>query len=210
VLYHASDTPFRVRPEKPLLFTTVCPVDWEPQEGEYVTRIELLRSVVLFYMIGEFHNTRVRPVLDVLIGKPGYNLNKQNEFANHCYQGYLKRDGFDGWITSVEGKQPVEIALINDPTLWRAHGESVEVGPDITGNYNKNTETPNHRWRDFPMRVVDPVFRVNQHWRPEIEGYLADCERRRCLGCCTLARMFLAAGGVQYFEAPIGNVAWYC
>lgn len=213
ILYHTSAQPFRTLPEKPLLFTTLSPGDYEPYDAKYITRIELLRPVSLFYMIGQFQGVRVLPRLDILIGKPGENLNKRYDHDNRCYKSYLVRDGFDGWITSVEGKHAVEVALINDPSMWRPAGSSEIIDEEIELNMNRNMDAPNSRWAAYPMVVVEPKFRINRHWQPEIEAYMTVCEQRRYRGLCTLGRLFrqaVAAGALEYGDEPVGYVTWSC
>lgn len=113
VLYHTSDQPFSYRGDKPMLFCTLHPSEWEGI-NEYVTRIELKKDVSLFFMIKGFKKTHIFSALDTLINKPGNNLAKTNDVNLSCYTKCLLKDQFDGWITSIENKADIEVALIND------------------------------------------------------------------------------------------------
>jgi hypothetical protein len=119
-LYHTSQTPFTPNPTKPMLFTTLHPSEWVSHYDEYITPIILKRDISLLFMVGGIVNARILPLLDTLINQPGNNLAKQKDINLACYTRYLREEKFDGWLSTIEGKTSIEIALINDMSVYEA------------------------------------------------------------------------------------------
>lgn len=182
VLYHASDVPFVSRTDKSMLFTTFHPSEYEMRPREYLTRITLKRDVSLLYMIEDFVQAKILPVLDKLSGKPGQNLSKRDESNLACYATHLRRNEFDGWISTINGKTAVEVALLNQSDIFEAATPSEQVIRFDWKNVNIDDTTgeyiPKSWGTNYPISVVSAIFHLNSRLRPHIDEYIAYCMAR--------------------------------
>jgi hypothetical protein len=69
ILYHTTDEEFSYRPNKPMLFTTIHPSEWEGI-NDYVVKIQLKRDVELLFMISGFKKIFIFSSLNFI-----FNLN---------------------------------------------------------------------------------------------------------------------------------------
>ena len=99
ILYHATDEEFTYKSEKKLLYTTFHPSEWIGYDSEYIVRILLKRDIeVLFFIIGF---------------RKHYVLSNQAEKKSTAFLKNL-----DGWLASIENRSHVEVAIMNDPTIF--------------------------------------------------------------------------------------------
>lgn len=212
VLYHSSQTPFQPNPKKPMLFTTLHPSDWATYADEYVTRITPQRDINLFFMIGGICGARILPLLDTLINQPGNNLAKQRDSNLACYTKILKADNFDGWFSSIEGKTGIEIALLNDSSLFSvAPSERVPIHNLNNGDYNANHGYVPRTWgKVFPLTTLDlPVtLHINSWYKPHIEQYMAYIERTNPKEYTFY--VLLNNAHIEYTDSPTAFITWDC
>lgn len=162
-MYHTSDEPFQIRPDKKLLFMTFHPADWAPHSN-YITKITLQKDISLLFMIDTITPIgRISPLLNILIRKPRRNLNKQFDINNICYIKYLKTEHYNGWFSSIEGKVEVEVAIINDPVLY---------------SYSESEPLPSNEefWdKYYPITTVQYpiILKINERYREYILRYIA-------------------------------------
>jgi hypothetical protein len=213
-LYHASDVPFSPRTDKPMLFTTFHPSEYEVNRGEYITRITLKRDISLLYMIEDFVQSKVLPVLDKLSGKPGKNLSKQITANLTCYVAHLRRHGFDGWLSTINGKTAVEVALLNQEDIFHAATPSEQVRKINWKNVNIDDATGAYIPKDwgtvYPITTVNPVFRLNSRLKPHIDAYIEYC-MSHAPNENTLQLLFTQPDTViEYHDAPFAYMTWEC
>lgn len=117
ILYHTSDDLFEINYAKPILFCIFHPSEWNIT-NEYVTYIKLKKDISLLFMIESCNKARIFSSLNLFTDHPSLNLAKKYPDQLYCYVNELKKENFDGWFSSIENKVTVEVALINDPTLF--------------------------------------------------------------------------------------------
>lgn len=175
VLYHTSEEPFKRRAKKPMLFLSFYPSEWEGFSDNYITRVTLLKDVSLFFMVGGLYKSRVIPLLDKLINNPGANLSKQNDTNLECYVKQLKHENFDGWFSSIEGKHAIEVALINDESVFSySKSEPLKRNWNI-GNYaNNDTFVPKKWGEKYPIcsSTHEITMNLNNRYKPDIDVYI--------------------------------------
>jgi hypothetical protein len=212
ILYHASQQVFRPNPTKPMLFTTIHPSEWSSYYDEYITPIILKRDISLLFMTNGIINTRILPLLDTLINQPGNNIAKQKDTNLACYTRYLKTDSFDGWISSIEGKSTIEVALINDMILY-------EPLPSVklimkgwhNSDYNADGVFIPKKWGTlYPVSTLHnpAIFNINKRYKENIDAYIAYCER-----VCPnefAFQLLLSNATINYIDAPTAFIHWAC
>jgi hypothetical protein len=212
VLYHTSQTPFVPTPTKPMLFTTFHPTDWDVDINEYVTQVTLLRDVSLLFMVGGFQKARILPLLDTLIQKPGHNLKKQNSHELGCYISKLQKEEFDGWFSTIEGKAAVEVALINDSTMFDtitlSNSETTDSNIDSNTNTTGNVHLRRRFRKKYPITTIPIKLTLNSRFKDEIEQYKTYCENY-CRNYFVF-QFLLNTAIIQYFDAPTIYVTWDC
>ena len=210
VLYHSSDTPFHARPtsEKPLLFTTFHPSDWE---DTYITEIQLKEDVSLFFMIDTFRGIRVMPLLQKLVMPRGNNLVKKYDANLACFAQYLEKDKFQGWISTIEGNPNVEVALINSPDIFGVLSTETKMENWSNGYYDNHDRLieKNFGKRYAISTLKKPAtFLLNRRYKPLLEKYRIDAEENSPNGWSL--SIVLSNAKISYFDAPTEEIAWEC
>ena len=211
LLYHVSDEPFQSNSEKPLLFTVFHPSEWGLFSHSYVTPIRILRDISLFFMVEGFHKLRVLPLLNRFIDYPGRNTNlvKMYDVNNICFAAHLRDEQFDGWISTVEGKATVEVALVNDPTAWSIDGPSTPLRSRWT-----NSNDIDGRWKlkdwgtTYPLSFMNPVMRIHSRYKEPIESYLVSSDTN--LPGQFVFPILIKAATISYHEGAVTPVVWNC
>ena len=198
-----------------MLFTTFHPSEWYTAVDEHITPIRLTRPASLFFMVEGFSRTRVRPLLNTLIGYPNTNMSKQIDRNLECYVRHLRAEQFDGWFSTIEGRAHVEVALINDPTLFSA-GPSHTLGSNnvnaIASNGGFKPQRLGTRYQFSPAlsSLPPPRLTVHARYKPAIEQYMATCAQvaPNAFACEAL----FAASKIRYRAAPepATPIRWKC
>jgi hypothetical protein len=176
ILYHSDDNKFSIKPEKPMLFLTFHPRDWQ---GKYTTRIKLRRDISLFFMVNPdvSWGSSISPLLNTLTKKKGRNLNKQLNSNLKCYIPYLINENFDGWFSTIEGRTTVEIALINNLDSYDIISSELHNNTNYEyGGYNHNNNTlfiPAKYGDKYPIHTeVFPIKLIlNYRYKEFINSY---------------------------------------
>jgi hypothetical protein len=210
VLYHTSYEPFSYRADKPMLFCTLHPSEWEGI-NEYVTRIELKKDVSLLFMIKGIKKTHIFSALDTLINKPGNNLAKTNDNNLSCYTKFLQMDKFNGWLTSIENKADIEVALINDSRLF-----SYSVSEDLRRNWRNsnnwnNTITVKNWGPLYPIctRSFPAEIHIHVRFRDMIDTYMRENNISKFPNDHAF-QVLLSNATILYHDSPILYLQWSC
>ena len=104
ILYHATDEEFLYKPEKKLLYTIFHPSEWVGYDSKYIVRILLKRDIEVLFFITGF--------------RKHYVLSNQEEKRSPEFLEKLQKENLDGWLASIENRSHVEVAIINNPTIF--------------------------------------------------------------------------------------------
>lgn len=210
ILHHSSDTPFRARPssEKPMLFTTFHPSDWE---DTYITEIQLKKDVSLLFMIDTFRGIRVMPLLQKFVVPRGNNLVKKYDANLACFAQYLEKENFQGWMSTMEGNPNVEIALINSPDIFEVLSTESKTENWSNGYYDNHDRLieKNFGKRYAISTLKKPAtFLLNRRYKPLLEKYRIDAEEMSPNGWSL--SIVLSNAKISYVDAPKEEFAWEC
>ena len=169
ILYHTSQEPFIYRAEKPMLFCVFHPSEWE-HINNYVTRIELQREVSLLFMIDGFEKIHVFSALNTLIDKPGLNLAKMFDGNLACYSQKLRDEGLDGWFSSIENRGTVEIALVNNSSIFSSSSSEI-LRRNWRNSNNLNNIVTTKNWGTLYPICTTIYLNINERFRRHIETY---------------------------------------
>ena len=160
ILYHATDEEFSYKPDKKLLYTIFHPSEWIGYDSEYIARIQLKRDIKILFFITGF--------------RKHYVLSSQEEKNSAEFLEKLAEENLDGWLASIENRSHVEVAIMNDPTIF----EVISFEPLRKNWRNGNClggipECKN--WGTlYPIssRLIPVVFQLNEKYRRIIEEYI--------------------------------------
>jgi hypothetical protein len=206
-LYHTSGTRMCERPEKPMLFLTFHPSEWYRNSEDYVSVIELQQDVSLFFMVQGIRHLRIFSALNTLMNKPGHNLMKMQNDNLTCYKTFLDRERFDGWFSTIEGKTAVEVALVNNPAVYKL----VECTP-IQWNWinsqidNNGNPVPKVWGNAYPIGVHPARLTLNMVFKPQVEAYIAEIKKEDPGG--TAFSRILETAEIRYVDAPVRSIRW--
>lgn len=214
ILYHTSNTEFKSNTTKPMLFLTFHPSDWY---GDYVTKIKLKRDITLLFMVypGKIRGAILHPLLNTLINKPGHNLNKQKDSNLKCYVKELQKEGLDGWFSTIEGKTPIEVAILNDSDTYDII-DSEEYNDGMINGYTKINENtgntiivPTNWGEKYPIStILYPVrITVNSKYKSVFEALQKFTDEG---GILFPIQIMLNNAIIQYFDKDIPKLSWDC
>jgi hypothetical protein len=160
ILYHATDEEFSYKPEKKLLYTIFHPSEWVGYDSEYIARIQLKRDIEVLFFITGF--------------RKHYILSNQDEKKSAEFLEKLGKENLDGWLASIENRSHVEVAIMNDPTIF----EIISFEPLRKNWRNGNClggipECKN--WGTlYPIssRLLPVVLYLNEKYKRLIEEYI--------------------------------------
>jgi hypothetical protein len=172
ILYHVNDTKEfdnKNSREKPYLFCTFHPSEWFGYK--YVHFIRLQKDIRLFFMIKEFNNDRIISSLPDIINHPKGNLAKMELEVKII----LEKEYFDGWFTSIENKQTVEVALLSGKNLYECiHSEKV-VKAWRNGNCTDNGKNVICKiWKErYKLSFLENIIKlhVNKKYKKMFKKY---------------------------------------
>jgi hypothetical protein len=160
ILYHATDEEFSYNPKKKLLYTIFHPSEWIGYDSEYIVRIRLKRDIEVLFFISGF--------------RKHYVLSNQEEKKSPEFLQKLDKENLDGWLASIENRSHVEVAILNDPTIF----EAISFEPLRKNWRNGNClggipECKN--WGNlYPIssRTIPIVLHLNEKYKRLIEEYI--------------------------------------
>jgi hypothetical protein len=174
ILYHTSDELFQYKnnSDKPMLFCTFHPSEWDVT-NEYVTYIKLKKNISLLFMIEECKKTKIYSSLNLFTNHPNLNLAKKHNDQLSCYVKELKKENLDGWITSIENKTSVEVALINNLTLFEFI-KTEKLRRNWRNGYLKKEEKILKKWgKKYIISTIERPLKLylNERYINMIEEY---------------------------------------
>jgi len=160
ILYHATDEEFLYMPEKKLLYTIFHPSEWVGYDSEYIVRIQLKRNIeVLFFITGFTKH---------------YVLSNQEEKKSPAFLEKLAEENLDGWLASIENRSHVEVAIMNDPSIFEVISfESLRKNWRNGNCLGRIPECKN--WGTlYPIssRLIPVIFQLHEKYRRLIEEYI--------------------------------------
>lgn len=175
ILYHTSDEIFSYmsKNKKPMLFCTFHPSEWDGM-NDYVTPILIKKDISLFFMIDGFRKTQIFSALNSLVNHPSKNLSKQNDNNLKYFSEELKKEKFDGWFSSIENKNTVEVALLNNTNNFIGL-ETIKLRRNWRNGNNLNGEISTKNWgKKYPIctRKIPVIFNINDRFKSLIEEYI--------------------------------------
>ena len=160
ILYHATDEEFSYKLEKKILYTIFHPSEWYGYDNKYIVRIRLKRDIKVLFWITGF--------------RKHYILSNQEEKKSKSFLEKLGKENRDGWLASIENRSHVEVAIINDPTIFEMI--SFEQFRKNWRNGNCLDDIPECKnWGAiYPIssRSLPIVFQLNEKYKPLIEEYI--------------------------------------
>lgn len=207
-LYHTSSTKLcSIPPIKDFLFTTLHPSDWYSDDC-FITTIELLRDVTLFFMIGRIHKLKLQSALYNLLDTPRVNMIKMNPQKIKEWIPFFEKENLDGWFSSIESKTSIEFVLRNDSSIFKI----LSCSP-ITYNWNNsyyrdNSLVPKVWGEEYPISsFTHPVgFILHSRFRPQIENYIQQIENEDPFG--TTFYILLKNAVIEYIDSPLQKIRW--
>jgi hypothetical protein len=160
ILYHATDEEFLYNPKKKLLYTIFHPSEWIGYDSEYIVRILLKRDIEVLFFISGF--------------RKHYILSNQDEKKSTEFLEKLQKENLDGWLASIENRSHVEVAIINDPTIFEVL--SFEPLRKNWRNGNCLGGIPEYKnWGTlYPIssKTIPIVLHLNEKYKRLIEEYI--------------------------------------
>jgi hypothetical protein len=213
VLYRTSYEPFTPNPTKPMVFMLFHPSEWGANINTYITHITIKRDISLLFMVNSIRRMRVFPLLNTLIGRPRNNLAKCLDLNLKCYVDHLKKEKFHGWLSSIEGRSTVEVAILNDPALYEVTANepllrdwNIEM-PDPTSD---DAYMPKSWGSQYPVTPIPLEFYIHRRYKPMLDAYEQDGNKG---GDLYALQIILKRGVVRYHSAPdppADTIAWPC
>jgi len=160
ILYHATDEEFLYMPEKKLLYTIFHPSEWVGYDSEYIVRIQLKRNIEVLFFITGF--------------RKHYVLSNQEEKKSPAFLEKLAEENLDGWLASIENRSHVEVAIMNDPSIFEVISfESLRKNWRNGNCLGRIPECKN--WGTlYPIssRLIPVIFQLHEKYRRLIEEYI--------------------------------------
>lgn len=210
ILYHISDEPFEIRNNKPMLFCTFHPSEWDVM-NDYITFVKIKKDISLLFMIEECKKAKIFSSLPLFSNHPNLNLSKKHLSQLSCYAMELKKENLYGWMTSIENKSSIEICLINNLNLYNI--VSIEKLKRDWRNGNEiNGEKKLKNWgNSYPICTIErPItLLMNDRFREMIEkykqyeitsGYFREHVFQILLNNCI----------INYYKADLEKIEWKC
>lgn len=208
-LYHLSTNKLCSLPQtKPVVFMTLHPSEWYAEDS-YISIIELQKDVSLLFMINQIHKMKLYSSLTNYLSNQNTNLAKTDYNRIKCWLPYLRKEGLDGWFSSIENKTAIEFAIRNDPSILKI----VECLP-IQFNWanTKYSTTMNlipKQWGiKYPITsLTNPIHMVlNRRFESQIEAYKRQVAEEDPEG--TALSILLKNAFITYIDAPIDTIKW--
>lgn len=208
ILYHTSDKKFIYTDNtiKPLLFCTFHPSEYD-FTNKYVHFIRLKKDISLLFMIDNIIKARIFSSLNLFTNHPNLNLAKKHNDNLLCYVKELKEDSFDGWVTSIENKMSVEVALINDNDIF----EIIKT-KKLERNWNNGNCNGLKKWGEkYPIcSIQNPVIlKLNIRYKKMLKKYKKyEIESKYMKEY--IFQVILDNAKIYYHEGELEKIQWKC
>jgi len=163
ILYHTSDKLYRKDINKKMLFCVFHPSEWEGVDNEYIYIVRLDRDIKLLFMIEDFCKRRIISSLPILA--------KQNNSFLSTILPKLKKDNFDGWVSSIENKAYTEVALLNSDDIFTVvKVEKLKKKWRNSNNIGNSISLKN--WGTKYPIFTNVRLHLHKDFKPKIEKYI--------------------------------------
>jgi hypothetical protein len=209
ILYHTSEEIFNYKPEKPMLFCTFHPSEYDGI-NDYVTYIKLKKNITLLFMIENFRKTFIFSSLNKFSNHPNLNLAKKNDNNLKSYVKELKKENFDGWFTSIENKSSIEVALINDNSIFEIIKTEEFTRNWRNGNNLNNFITTKNWGKKYPICSIEYplIFKINNKFKQLLEDYI-NCGLKSKFPYEHVFQVILQNAKIYYHESNFdGKITW--
>jgi hypothetical protein len=209
ILYHTSEEIFNNKLEKPMLFCTFHPSEYDGI-NDYVTYIKLKKNITLLFMIENFRKTFIFSSLNKFSNHPNLNLAKKNDNNLKLYVKELKKENFNGWFTSIENKSSIEVALINDNSLFEIIKTEEFTRNWRNGNNLNNIITTKNWGKKYPICSIEyPLtFKINNKFQQLLEDYI-NCGLKSKFPYEHVFQVILENAKIYYHESKFdGKITW--
>ena len=223
ILYHTSSEPFQINLNKPMLFLTFHPSEYiyspiynhlpdNAPTTDYVTRIILKKDISLFFMIDIIKTHRVFSLLQTLVKDQnvniyGLNLTKQHDENLKCFVKYLQEENFDGWFSSINSKLTVEVALINNISMYSV----LESNYHTQDWYNVIYPNTLKQWGTlYPISLIQipATLTIDKRYKSQIEHFLNINQQEDKDG--TVFQILLNNANIVYTDKLHSTIHWDC
>ena len=173
ILYYTSESLFTYNHNKPMLFCTFHPSEWDGI-NDFVHYIILKQDINLLFMIDSIRKTYIFSSLHKFITSLNENLAKKNDNNLKCFVEELKKENFDGWFSSIENKSSVEVSLINDTNIYEIIKTEELKRNWRNGNYLNNIITIKNWGTKYKIYTIDypVIFKLNKRFKKLIFEYI--------------------------------------
>jgi hypothetical protein len=176
ILYHTSDEQFIYKDEhdKPFLFCTFHPSEYGTNNNNsYIHFIKLEKDISLLFMIEKIKKNLIFSSLHMFTLNKKGNLSKMNKNKLLLFSAQLKNNNFDGWLTSINNKTNIEVALLNNKNLYKLF-KSNKLNENWINSYYENNILIHKKWGiNYPIcTIINPIiFIINERFKEQIDEY---------------------------------------
>ena len=176
ILYHTSDEIFIPNKDKQMLFCLFHPSEWG-QHDQFITPVILKRDISLAFLIENIKRLRLFSAVDVLTDNQNRKITKTYTAEKlNKYITYLRNENFDGWFSSIQNQATVEVALINDDSIFTILETTPLKRCWRNGFIHENVITTKD-WRNkYTVCTTEKpaILKINKRFRAIIKDYLFD------------------------------------
>ncbi len=192
ILYHASVNNFSYTNsvDKPLLFCSFHPSEFLINRNYiHIHHIKLKKNVRLFFMIDSIKQRKIHSSFDNFINSKNKNKKflKLNQNKRIMMAQLLKNENFNGWFSSIDRGSTLEVALLNDTSLFECIKSERYVDNTNQNFYiNENTELSNMLNENIMSKVWGKHYKIcvliypvnlylNIKYKEMIDTFMKDC-----------------------------------
>jgi hypothetical protein len=202
ILYHTSDEPyhFKSNQETPMLFCTFHPFEYG-MAGDYVCFVRIKKDINLLFMVEDIKKVRIYSALSTFINHPNANLAKKHKKELYFFSEQLKKENLDGWFSSIENKGTVEVALINNNSLYEI------MNCDLLKN--NNNKINNKNWGNYNIYTIkNPIIlNINERFKDILEKYKDYCIKENLVNNY-IFEIILMNAEINYHKYPYQKIDW--
>ena len=201
ILYHTSSAVFDPRINDPMMFFTFHPCEWSTFPDEMVTKVELTKTLCVFFMVKTILYLRIISLLRTLTNSPDtpfISLNRSRHNSIKSYIPYLEAENLDGWFSTVDNRFESEVALINKPSYYKVlstlkSNRRLILNPD----YKNNIHYPIYT-QQFPIKL-----HIHKKYKEAIDEYTSKSYD-------FIFQIVLENAQIEYFDGPDKDILWKC
>jgi hypothetical protein len=210
VLYHTSDELFTFKDDKPLLFCTFHPSEYGSNNNDsYVHFIKLKKDISLLFMIEKIKKNLIFSALHSFTLNKRGNLSKMNNSKLLLFSNKLKHYNFDGWLTSINNKTAIEVALLNNNNLYKLLKSNKLNENWVNSNYVNNKLISKNWGINYPICTLKKpcTLIVNERYKKELEDY-QKIEINSTLVFNNVFQIILHNAEILYIKGNYENFNW--